>query len=126
MFETVVWVKESKSEIIMKEDKENIDGLNFLAGKSIHYVDQQAFNGTLLAHVDGGVPNIVVEIDKADEYNFGYLVYFFEKAVAISGYLMGINPFNQPGVESYKKNMIALFGKPGYESETEKLRARLK
>ncbi len=126
MFETVVWVKESKSEIIMKEDKENIDGLNFLAGKSIHYVDQQAFNGTLLAHVDGGVPNIVVEIDKADEYNFGYLVYFFEKAVAISGYLMGINPFNQPGVESYKKNMFALLGKPGYESETEKLRARLK
>ncbi len=91
----------------------------------MHFVNNKAFNGTLLAHMDGGVPNIIVEIDKMDAYNFGYLVYFFEKAVGISGYLIGINPFDQPGVEAYKKNMFALLGKPGFEDRKEELEKRL-
>ena len=101
------------------------DGLNFLASKSMSFINRKAFEGTLLAHNDGGVPNLVIELPKADEYEFGYMVYFFEKACAISGYLLGVNPFNQPGVESYKKNMFALLGKPGYEERREALEKRI-
>ena len=104
----------------------DVDGLNFLQGKSVSYVNRKAFEGTVLAHHDGGVPNIVVHVPDFSEYSLGYLIYFFEKACAISGYLLGVNPFNQPGVESYKKNMFALLGKPGYEQEKEQLEARLK
>lgn len=125
MFETVLWSKTAKSDTIIPEDAENVDGLNFVAGKDMHFVNHKAFNGTLLAHMDGGVPNMIVEVDAMDAYHFGYLVYFFEKAVGISGYLMGINPFDQPGVEAYKKNMFALLGKPGFEDRKEELEKRL-
>lgn len=125
MFETVLWVKNSKKDILIEQDKDNVDGLNFVAGKSIQFVNSKAFGGTLLAHVDGGTPNIVLEIEDADAYHFGSLVYFFEKAVGISGYMLGVNPFDQPGVESYKKNMFALLGKPGFEAEKEILERRL-
>lgn len=125
MFETVLWSKTPKSDMVISEDAENVDGLNFVAGKDMHFVNQKAFQGTLLAHMDGGVPNMIVEIDAMDAYNFGYLVYFFEKAVGISGYLTGINPFDQPGVEAYKKNMFALLGKPGFEDRKEELEKRL-
>ena len=103
----------------------NLDGLNFLAGKTIDFVNKQAFNGTLLAHNDGGVPNMVVNIPELSPYYFGYMVYFFEKACGISGYLLGVNPFDQPGVEAYKKNMFALLGKPGYEEMKADLEKRL-
>ncbi len=126
LFETVLYVKNSKSDIEMTIDKDNVDGLNFLAGKTMDFVNKKAFEGTLLAHTDGGVPNLIVELEALDEYTFGQLVYFFEKACGISGYLLGVNPFNQPGVESYKKNMFALLGKPGYEADKEALEARLK
>ncbi len=126
LFETVLYVKNSKSDIEMTIDKDNVDGLNFLAGKTMDFVNKKAFEGTLLAHTDGGVPNLIVELESLDEYTFGQLVYFFEKACGISGYLLGVNPFNQPGVESYKKNMFALLGKPGYEADKEALEARLK
>ena len=109
----------------MESDPVNADGLNYLAEKTIHEINDKAFQGTLLAHTDGGVPNLVVEIPKLDAYTFGYLVYFFEKACAISGYLLGVNPFDQPGVEAYKKNMFALLGKPGYEAEKKQLEERL-
>ncbi|MBR2876730.1 MAG: glucose-6-phosphate isomerase [Clostridia bacterium] len=125
MFETVVKFKTPKSEMVIKEDAENKDGFNFVAGKTVDYVNEQAFLGTVLAHTDGGVPNMILEIDKMDEFNFGYLVYFLEKACAVSGYTLKINPFDQPGVESYKKNMFALLGKPGYEELKEKLAERL-
>lgn len=125
LFETVLWVKESKQDVFMEMDEDNIDGLNFLAGKTMQYINGKAFQGTMLAHVDGGAPNIVIEIDKSDGYHFGYLVYFFEKACGVGGYMMGINPFDQPGVESYKSNMFALLGKPGYEEEKKKLDKRL-
>ena len=114
MFETVVWVREPRSESYIEETAEDIDGLNYLAGKSVQFVNSKAYQGTLMAHMDGGTPNIIVEIDRADAWHFGYLVYFFEKACGISGYLLGVNPFNQPGVEAYKKNMFALLGKPGF------------
>ena len=126
LFETVINIIQPKKEIIIKEDKDNIDGLNFLAGKSLDFVNKKAFEGTLLAHTDGEVPNFVVSVDQADEYHFGYLVYFFEKACAVSGYLLGVNPFDQPGVEAYKKNMFALLGKPGYEDMKKDLEKRLK
>ncbi len=126
LFETVLYVKNSKTDIEMTTDKDNVDGLNFLAGKTMDFVNKKAFEGTLLAHTDGGVPNLIVELEALDEYTFGQLVYFFEKACGISGYLLGVNPFNQPGVESYKKNMFALLGKPGYEADKEALEARLK
>ncbi len=126
LFETVLYVKNSKTDIEMTTDKDNVDGLNFLAGKTMDFVNKKAFEGTLLAHTDGGVPNLIVELESLDEYTFGQLVYFFEKACGISGYLLGVNPFNQPGVESYKKNMFALLGKPGYEADKEALEARLK
>ena len=109
----------------IKEQADNGDGLNFLAGKTMSFVNRKAFEGTILAHNDGGVPNLVLELPRADEYEFGYMVYFFEKACAISGYVLGVNPFNQPGVESYKKNMFALLGKPGYEDQKEALEKRI-
>lgn len=126
MFETVVTFGESDKDIIIEEENENGDGLNFLAGKKMSYVNSKAFEGTVLAHTDGGVPNLVINVDKPDEENLGRLIYFFEKACAISGYLLGVNPFDQPGVESYKKNMFALLGKPGYEAQKAELEARLK
>ncbi len=125
LFETVLWIKEANKDITIEFDEENLDGLNFVADKTMHYVNSKAYAGTFLAHVDGGVPTMVIEIDKADAYNFGQLVYFFEFALGISGYLLGVNPFDQPGVEAYKKNMFALLGKPGYESEKASLEARL-
>ena len=125
LFETVIWVKEPRTEAFIEEAAEDIDGLNYLAGKSVQFVNSKAYQGTLMAHMDGGTPNIIVEIDKADAYHFGYLVYFFEKACGLSGYLLGVNPFDQPGVEAYKKNMFALLGKPGYEARKAELEARL-
>ena len=125
LFETVVTIDDCGADIEIKEDAENGDGLNFLSGKTMSYVNRKAFEGTVLAHTDGGVPNLVVNMDRADEENLGRLIYFFEKACAISGYLLGVNPFDQPGVEAYKKNMFALLGKPGYEDEKQALEARL-
>lgn len=125
LFETVIWVKEPRTDAVIQADEEDIDGLNYLAGKSMQFVNRKAYEGTLMAHVDGGTANIVFEIDRADEYHFGYLVYFFEKACGLSGYLLGVNPFNQPGVEDYKKNMFALLGKPGYEERRKALEERL-
>ncbi len=125
LFETSVMFTKPKREVTIKADEVNADGLNFLAGKTMDFVNRKAYEGTLLAHVDGGVPNICIEIPEMNEYEFGYLVYFFEKACAISGYILGVNPFNQPGVESYKKNMFALLGKPGYEAQQAELLARL-
>ena len=124
MFETVVWVREPRSESYIEETAEDIDGLNYLAGKSLQFVNSKAYQGTLMAHMDGGTPNIIIEIDKADAWHFGYLVYFFEKACGISGYMLGDNPLNQPGVEAYKKNMFALLGKPGYEERRKELESR--
>lgn len=126
IFETVLSIEKPRKNITIKEDRDNLDGLNFLAGKDIDYVNRMAMQGTILAHNDGGVPNLVVNIPEMNSYWFGNLVYFFEKACGISGYLLGVNPFDQPGVEAYKKNMFALLGKPGYEKEMERLRARLK
>lgn len=126
MFETVVTFDKPKTELVIEEDSENVDGLNFLAGKGLSYVNKKAFEGTVLAHTDGGVPNIVIEAETMNEENLGEMIYFFEKACAVSGYVLGVNPFNQPGVESYKKNMFALLGKPGYESLTKELQDRLK
>ena len=126
LFETSVVFKNPKRQVEIREDSVNADGLNFLAGKTMDFVNRKAYEGTLLAHVDGGVPNICIEMSQMDEYNFGYLVYFFEKACAVSGYILGVNPFDQPGVESYKKNMFALLGKPGYEEQQAQLLARLK
>ena len=126
IFETVITVNKSIKDITIEANEENIDGLNFLAGKTMHYVNERAFQGTALAHNDGGVPNIIVNVPELSPYYFGYMVYFFEKACAISGYLLGINPFNQEGVEAYKKNMFALLGKPGFEAMKEELEKRLK
>ena len=125
MFETVVMFTKPKNEFIIEADPENGDGFNFVAGKSVDFVNKKAFLGTVLAHNDGGVPNMVLEVPEMSEYEFGYLVYFLEKACAVSGYILGINPFDQPGVESYKKNMFALLGKPGYEEHKAELEARL-
>ncbi len=125
IFETVVLFNKVKNDITLTTDEENVDGLNFLSGKTMSYINRKAFEGTVLAHNDGGVPNIVLETEEMNEYELGYLVYFMEKACAISGYLLGVNPFNQPGVESYKKNMFALLGKPGYEAAKEELEKRL-
>ena len=125
LFETVLNVETPKKDIEIESDAENIDGLNFLSGKTVSYVNGKAFLGTVLAHNDGGVPNMIINIPALDAYHFGNLVYFFEKACAVSGYMLGINPFDQPGVEAYKKNMFALLGKPGYESEKAELEKRL-
>lgn len=126
LFETVLWVENAKKNITIETDAENLDGLNFVDDKTIQYVNSKAYAGTFLAHVDGGVPTMVLEVEKTDAYNFGQLVYFFEKALAISGYMLGVNPFDQPGVEAYKKNMFALLGKPGYEDRKAELEERLK
>jgi len=126
LFETVLNVLKPRREMALPSDERNLDGLNYLAGKTIDYVNKQAFLGTLLAHVDGGVPNIIIDVPDVTPYSFGYLVYFFELACGISGYLLGVNPFNQPGVEAYKKNMFALLEKPGYEQRTKELKERLK
>ena len=126
LFETVVQIEKPKYELTLGTDPENVDGLNFLSGKTVDFVNKKAFEGTVLAHTDGCVPNVILNIPEANEFELGYLIYFFEKACAISGYTMCLNPFNQPGVESYKKNMFALLGKPGYEKMKEDLEARLK
>ena len=125
LFETVLWVNNSRSEAVIEEAAEDIDGLNYLAGKTVQFVNSKAYQGTIMAHMDGGTPNIIIEIDEADAYHFGYLVYFFEKACGLSGYLLGVNPFDQTGVEAYKKNMFALLGKPGFEERRKELEARL-
>ncbi len=125
MFETVMEVENSPAEIILEEEEVDTDGMNYLAGKSVDFVNKSAMNGTILAHTDGSVPNVKVIIPELDEYNLGQLFYFFEFACGVSGYLLGVNPFNQPGVESYKKNMFALLGKPGYEEAREALLKRL-
>ena len=125
MFETVVTFGESDKDVVIEAEENNGDGLNFLAGKTMSFVNEKAFEGTVLAHTDGGVPNFVINIDKPDEENLGELIYFFEKACAVSGYMLGVNPFDQPGVESYKKNMFALLGKPGFEAQKAELEARL-
>jgi len=125
MFETVINFKKPQSEYVIKEQAGNIDGLNFLAGENMSTVNDKARLGTLLAHTDGGVQNLILEAERIDEENIGFLIYFFEKVCAVSGYILGVNPFNQPGVESYKKNMFALLGKPGYENEKENLEKQL-
>ncbi len=125
LFETVIWINEPKNDVEIEFDDVNGDGLNFVAGKTVHYVNSKAFQGTVLAHTDGQVPNILIELDRQDEFDLGYMIYFFEKACGVSGYVLGVNPFDQPGVESYKKNMFALLGKPGYEEAKEALESRL-
>lgn len=125
IFETVIDVKTSKDTVIIPDDPENVDGLNFLSGRELAWVNENAMTATLLAHNDGNVPNILIEIADRTEYTYGYLVYFFELACAVSGYLLDVNPFNQPGVEAYKKNMFALLGKPGYEDMKAELEARI-
>ena len=126
MFETVVDIKNPKTDLFLEPDAENLDGLHFLTNQNMSVVNRKAFEGTVLAHTDGRVPNVILNMENTSEAELGYLIYFFEKACAISGYTLGINPFNQPGVESYKKNMFALLGKPGYEDQKEALEARLK
>ncbi|EUJ32398.1 glucose-6-phosphate isomerase [Listeria floridensis FSL S10-1187] len=125
LFETVVKVKTPRHNLTIGKEEVDLDGLNYLAGETVDFVNTKAFEGTLLAHTDGEVPNFVVEVPSLDPYTFGYLVYFFEKAVGISGYLNGVNPFDQPGVEAYKANMFALLGKPGYEDKKAELEKRL-
>ncbi|MGR9048984.1 glucose-6-phosphate isomerase [Halobacillus faecis] len=126
LFETVLNVETPSSDITIEEDSQNLDGLNYLAGATVDEVNEKAYLGTMLAHTDGDVPNLILHLPKRDAFTFGYLVYFFEKACAISGYLLGVNPFDQPGVEAYKVNMFALLGKPGFEKEKEELENRLK
>ena len=125
MYETVLEVETCEDEIVMGEEAVDLDGLNYLAGKTVDFVNKSAMNGTILAHTDGSVPNLMVKIPAQDAYSLGQLFYFFEFACGVSGYLLGVNPFNQPGVESYKKNMFALLGKPGYEAQREELLKRL-
>jgi len=125
LFETVLSVKQERHNLTIPEDKQNLDQLNFLSGRRLSECNKMAELGTLLAHVDGGVPNIHIEIPAINEYNLGALLYFFEKACGISGYMLGVNPFDQPGVEAYKKNMFALLNKPGFEQQGEALRKRL-
>ena len=125
MFETVMQFAKPQKEFFLKDDPTNVDGLNFLSNQNMSVVNRKAYEGTVIAHTEGGVPNIVLEAPELNEYELGYIIYFFEKACAISGYLLGVNPFNQPGVESYKKNMFALLGKPGYEAQKAELEAKL-
>ena len=126
LFETVLNVKDCGCKFIIPDDPSNVDGLNVLSGKELDYVNKTAMLGTLMAHTDGGVPNIVLEIEDRTAHSLGYLIYFFELACAVDGYMLGVNPFDQPGVEAYKKNMFALLGKPGYEAAREELLARMK
>ena len=125
LFETVVHFDKPQKEFFLKDDPENGDGLNFLSNQNMSIVNQKAYEGTILAHTEGGVPNVVLEVPTMNEHELGYMIYFFEKACAISGYTLGVNPFDQPGVESYKKNMFALLGKPGYEAQKAELEAKL-
>ena len=125
LYETALRVARPRKNVTIEATPDNIDGLNFLAGKTLDFVNEKAAEGTLLAHTDGNVPNLIVHIPELSAYYFGEMVYFFEKACGISGYLLGVNPFNQPGVEAYKKNMFALLGKPGYEDAREALEKRL-
>lgn len=125
LFETIIKVEKPRHDITIQSESVDLDGLNYLAGKTVDFVNSKAFEGTLLAHTDGNVPNLVISIPALDAYTFGYLVFFFEKACAISGYLLGVNPFDQPGVEAYKVNMFALLGKPGYEEKRKELESRL-
>jgi glucose-6-phosphate isomerase len=125
LFETIIKVDKPRHELKIEKEENDLDGLNYLAGQTIDFVNNKAFEGTMLAHTDGGVPNLIVRIPAMDEYTFGYLVYFFEKACAMSGYLLGVNPFDQPGVEAYKVNMFALLGKPGFEEKKAELEKRL-
>ena len=126
LFETLIDVVSPNADVVIPFDEADLDGLNYIAGKGMNFVNQKAMEGTQLAHMDGGVPNIRIAVPKMDAFNLGYLFYFFEKACGVSGYLLGVNPFNQPGVEAYKKNMFALLGKAGYEKEAEVLNKRLK
>ncbi len=125
MFETVLDVEKSRETLTIGEEPVDLDGLNYLAGQTVDFVNKSAMNGTILAHTDGQVPNLMVKIPEVNEFYLGQLFYFFEFACGVSGYLLGVNPFNQPGVESYKKNMFALLGKPGYEEQREALLKRL-
>ena len=125
MFETVVDIKNPKTDLFLTADDENLDGLNFLTNQNMSVVNRRAFEGTVLAHTEGGVPNIILELEDTTEESVGYMIYFFEKACAVSGYVLGVNPFDQPGVESYKSNMFALLGKPGYEGAKAALEAKL-
>lgn len=125
LFETVLSVERPKYRVVIPEDEADLDGLNYLAGKSVHEINRMAELGTMLAHVDGGVPNIRIGLEEIDEYRIGALLYFFEKACGISGYALGVNPFDQPGVEDYKRNMFALLDKPGYEEESEEVKRRI-
>ncbi len=125
LFETIISVKNSRHEVRVESDEANLDGLNFLTGKRLSEINKMAELGVRLAHIDGGVPNLIIEIERIDERTIGQLLYFFEKGCGISGYLLGVNPFNQPGVEAYKKNMFALLDKPGYEEESKAIKARL-
>lgn len=126
MFETVIRAKKPQRDFFIKEEAQNFDGLNFLANQGMSVVNDKAFEGTVLAHTEGGVPNVILELDEMNEFNLGYLIFFFEKACAISAYVLGVNPFDQPGVESYKNNMFALLGKPGYEDKKAALEQKLK
>ena len=126
LFETVLAIEDNGIEFKIPHDENNIDGLNFLSGVDLNKVKKTAMQGPLLAHVDGGVPNILIEMKDRSAYSLGYLIYFFEIACALSGYMLGVNPFDQPGVEAYKKNMFALLGKPGYEELARELEAKLK
>ena len=125
LFETAVLIDTPEKDVVIKSDEKDLDGLNYLAGKGMDFVNKKAALGTRLAHTDGGVPNLVINVPEVSPYQLGYLFYFFEKACGISGYVLGVNPFNQPGVESYKKNMFALLGKKGYEEQAEILNKRL-
>ncbi|MDD7410071.1 glucose-6-phosphate isomerase [Fusobacterium gastrosuis] len=126
LMETIINIENTNEDLVIKEEKEDLDGLNYLAGENLSYINSKAFEGTLLAHIDGGVPCMVINIPEMNPFNMGYLIYFFEKACAVSGYILDVNPFDQPGVESYKKNMFALLGKKGYEELSKELNKRLK
>ena len=126
LFETVINIEEPEENIVIEPSEDNLDGLNFLAGKTMDYVNKMAMSGTMIAHVDGGVPNIRISVPNISAYTYGYMVYFFELACGVSAYTLGVNPFNQPGVENYKKNMFALLGKPGYEELQKELEAKIK
>ena len=117
LFETVINIENSEADIAMKADEDNLDGLNYLEGKGLDYINKKAMEGTIMAHTKGGVPNIVINLEDLTEESIGELIYFFELACAMSGKILGVNPFNQPGVEEYKKNMFKLLGKPGYENK---------
>ena len=125
LFETVVHFNKAQKDFFLKDEEGNGDGLNFLSNQNMSVVNQKAYEGTVIAHSEGGTPNVVLEVPELNENELGYMIYFFEKACAISGYLLGVNPFDQPGVESYKKNMFALLGKPGYEEAKAQLEAKL-